>query len=300
VLARAYNALGRHGEAREVCLQAISRLTPEDEKYVVMTLSVHIEHALAEAGLGEFDAAKNRLEALLVQHAPGQGAITLGALHHARAQVALRERSFGEAREHLAKMDGYYRSTRVPTLVDLVLALRRDIDRAENPWGEARELDEFRDRGQHVMMRLQLMLSQTGNTQLSDRAQNGLKLALELTNADEGFLVLAGDEVESVAHLGASAPSDELVRWAEQSMLDAEVDEQTLMTAEVDSDLESNYKVVGETRYCVLPLWGAQERTQRVVAALVLGFDNRVPQIPEPAAMRAIAAHLGATNSGQG
>jgi len=300
VLACAYNALGRHAEAREVSLEAIGRLTPEDSKYVVMHLSAHIELALAEAGLGDCDAAKKRLDALLVEHAPGQGAITLGALHHARAQVALRERSFPEAREHLAKMDGFYRSTRVPTLVELVLALRREIDRTENPGVEAHELDELRDRGQHVMMRLQLMLSQAGNTQLIERAQNGLKLALELSNADEGFLVLAGEDVESVAHLGASAPSDELVRWAEQSMLDAEVDEQTLMTAEVDSEIESNYKVVGQTRYCVVPLWGAQERTQRVVAALVLGFDNRVPQIPEPAAMRAIAQHLGAANATQG
>jgi len=29
-----------------------------------------------------------------------------------------------------------------------------------------------------------------------------------------------------------------------------------------------------------------------VVAALVLGFDNRVPRLPEPAVIRAIAVHL--------
>lgn len=300
ILARAHNALGQHAEAREVCLEALARLTPEDAKYVVMNLSVHIELSLAEAGLGDLDGAKRRLDALLVQHAPGQGAITLGALHHARAQVALRAQHFAEARAHLAKMDEFYRSTRVPTLVELVVALRRDIDRTENPGAEARELDDFRDRGQHVMMRVQWLLSQTGNTQLVERAHNGLKVALELTNADEGFLVLAGKEGESVTHLGSAGPSDELVRWAEQSMLDAEVDDQTLMTAAVDSAVESNYKVVGETRYCVVPLWGVHGRTQSVVAALVLGFDNRVPQIPDPAVMRAIAVHLGALNATHG
>ena len=75
-------------------------------------------------------------------------------------------------------------------------------------------------------------------------------------------------------------------------MLEAGVDEQTLMTEEVESDIESNYKVVGTTRYCVVPLWGMQERQQAVVAALVLGFDNRVPKLPEPSVMRAIATHL--------
>lgn len=297
VLARAYNALGRHGEARDVCLQALQRLTAEDSQYVVMHLGVHIELALAEAGLGQCDAAAKRLDALLIEHAPRRGALTLGALHHARVQVALRQRRFVEAREHLAMMESYYRSTRVPTLIEQVLMLRREIDQAENPDGEARQLEALRDRGQQELVRLKRLLGQAGNTRLADRAKDALKLALELTNADEGFLVLADEEVDSVAHLGASAPSEELVRWARQSMLDADTDLQTLMTAEVDSEIESNYKVVGETRYCVVPLWSVQERTQRVVAALVLGSDNRVPRIPEPAAMRAIAVHLTAPGS---
>ena len=42
------------------------------------------------------------------------------------------------------------------------------------------------------------------------------------------------------------------------------------------------------------------ERVQRVLAALVLGFDNRVPEIPDPAAMRAIAMHLSAPRSAVG
>jgi hypothetical protein len=262
-----------------------------------MNLNVHIELALAEAGLHDYDAAKKRLDELLVQHAPGRSAITLGALHHARAQVALRERNFADAREHLAQMENHYLSTRLGTLIELVAPLRREIDRTENPHAAAEELAELRDRGHHLMMRVQWLLSQTGNTRILERAQKGLQLALELTNADEGFLVLAGNETESVAHLGNEAPSEALVRWAEQSMLEAADDEQTLMTAEVDSIVESNYKVVGETRYCVVPLWGGSERRQSVVAALVLGFDNRVPQLPEPALMQAIASHLAAENS---
>ena len=297
VLARAHNGLGNHAKAQQVCLDALARLEPEESKYVVMNLNVHIELALAEAGQHDFAAAKDRLDALLSQHAPGEGAITLGALHHARAQVALGERNFGEARDHLAKMESHYRATREATLIELVSLLRREIDRAENPLAAAQALEEMRERGHHVMMRVQWLLSQTGSTKLAERAQKGLQVALELSNADEGFLVLAGKEGESVAHLGNDVPSDSLVRWAEQSMLEADVDEQTLMTAEVNSAIESNYKVVGETRYCVVPLWGAQERKPTVVAALVLGFDNRVPQLPEPAVMQAISAHLLAENT---
>ena len=64
------------------------------------------------------------------------------------------------------------------------------------------------------------------------------------------------------------------------------------MTAEVDSQVDSNYKVVGTMRYCVVPLWGHHHGEDQVVAALVLGFDGRVPRMPEPAVMRAIAMHL--------
>jgi len=80
-------------------------------------------------------------------------------------------------------------------------------------------------------------------------------------------------------------------------MLDAALDEQTVMTDNLESEVESNYKVVGSTRYCVVPLWAKLDREDRVVAALVLGFENRVPRIPDPSVMRAIAMHLAAEPS---
>jgi hypothetical protein len=50
----------------------------------------------------------------------------------------------------------------------------------------------------------------------------------------------------------------------------------------------------------VVPLWGVHERRHSVVAALVLGFDNRVPEVPEPTVRRAIALHLAAENTNAG
>ena len=95
-----------------------------------------------------------------------------------------------------------------------------------------------------------------------------------------------------MAHLGGGEPAPELVLWAEQNMLDAGVDEQTVMTEEVHSEIDSNYKTMGDMRYCAIPLWARVGREDRVVAALVLGFADRVPRIPEPLVMRAIAQHL--------
>jgi hypothetical protein len=180
----------------------------------------------------------------------------------------------------------------VTTLIELVAPLRRELDRAENPRAPGVDGAARAERGRRMMMRVQLMLNDHGSELLTGRARKGLQIALELSSADAGFIVLANHEGEPVAHLGSSEPSSELVEWAEQSMLAAGVDEQTVMTEEVHSEIDSNYKVVGAIRYCVMPLWARAQGEDRVVAALVLGFDNRVPRIPEPAVMRAIATHL--------
>jgi hypothetical protein len=291
-LARAHNALGRHDLAKKVCLDVLAQVDVDDLDFVAANLNVQIELAMAEAGLGDHQVAKRQLDQLLTRQAKGMNPITLGALHHARATVALAERDFAASREHLGKLETYYRATGVPTLIEQVTSLRRQIDLREDPQGSKAEGDSLRGRANYELTRVQLLLNHSGTSQLSERAQKGLQLALELSSADEGFLVLANHEGEPVAHLGYNMPSRELVEWAEQSMLDAAVDEQTVMTAEVDSELDSNYKVVGHTRYCVVPLWAKQDHEHRVVAGLVLGFDDRVPRLPEAAVIRAIAVHL--------
>jgi predicted Ser/Thr protein kinase len=289
-LARAHNALGEHARAKAICSAGLKRLGADDLQYVMMTLDLQVQLALAEAGLGQPELAKQQLERLLAEHAVSNNPLTLGSLHQARAEVALRERDFGSARAHVAKMEEHYRSTKLASLVELVVALRQQVERGENPRGSI-DTEGAIATAQQVMTRVQLLLSQNSSV-LVDRAKRGLQLALELSSADEGFLVLADNDEEPVAHLGSAQPSSELVQWAGQNMLDAAVDEQTVMTAEVHSTAESNYKVVGQTRYCVVPLWEQQDRVPRVIAALVLGFDNRVPRMPEPAVIRAITMHL--------
>lgn len=291
-LARAYNALGQHQQAKAVCLDALAQIDVEDLDFVAANLNVQIELAMAEAGLGFVEAAKRKLDELLARHGQGMNPITLGALHHARARVALIERDFAGAREHLGKLEAYYRATGVPTLIEQVGALRRQIDLGDSPRSGKAEGDGLRDRANYELMRVQMLLNHSATTELSVRAREGLQLALELSSADEGFLVLADHEGEPVAHLGYDVPSPELVEWAEQNMLDAAVDEQTAMVADIDSEVDSNYKVVGHTRYCVVPLWAKQDHEDRVVAGLVLGFDDRVPRLPEAAVIRAIAVHL--------
>ncbi|MET0283902.1 MAG: AAA family ATPase [Polyangiales bacterium] len=294
VLARAYNALGKHDKARELCLGAMASVDPEDLDYPVMNLNVQLELALAEAGLGRLQLANTQLDKLFEQHRPNNSPITLGALHDARARVALSARDFEQARTEHQKSMAHYKPLGVASLIERSRALARQIDRAENPKGVSFESDGAAfDNVNHLLTRVQLMLSQQFDTQLTARATRCLQVALELSSADEGFVVLADSQGEPTARLGGSdSPEPELVLWAEQSLLDADVDEQTVMTEDVNSEIDSNYKVVGHKRYCVAPLWARQDGQDSVVAALVLGFDNRVPRMPEPTVLRAIASHL--------
>jgi hypothetical protein len=236
--------------------------------------------------------AKEQLDALLLLHTPNQSAVTLGSLHDARARVALAEHAFSEAREHLAQMETHYRTTGIATLIELVAALRRQIDGTENPRDAVAARKQLRERTAHVMLRVQLMLSQHGATVAVERAQKGLQVALELSSADEGFLLMAHGGSEPIAHLGNKRPTRELIAWAQQSMLDAAEDEATVMTSDVASQVDTSHKLIGQTRYGVVPLWARHGAQERVVAALVLGFDNRLPRMPEPAVMHAIAKHL--------
>jgi len=292
VLALAYNELGQHARAREICTHALSQRRREDLAYVILNLNVQIELALAEAGLGNLALAARQLDDLLVQNAPDEGAITLGALHHARARVALLERDFSAAREHLRELEVRYRSTGVATLIEVVEAFKRELGRAQAPLGQRAGGDEKTERARHVATCVQLLRNQAGGALPGERASAGLRLALELSGANHGFILMAGGRGELAAHLGTGAPADELVMWVDQSMLDAGVDEQTLMTGEVRSEVESNNKFVGPVQYCAVPLWARIGRQDQVVAALVLGFEDRIPRIPEPLAVHAIAKHL--------
>ncbi len=294
VVASAYNALGKHERARELCLDALSTIDPEDLDYPVMNLNVQLELALAEAGLGRVQLARTQLDKLYAQHEPNQSALTLGSLHDARARVALLAREFELARSELAKALAKLKPLGMASLTERCRSLARQIERAANPKGTSIDSDGATlDNVNHLLTRVQLMLSQDQATELAGRATRCLQVALELSSADEGFVVLADSKGKPAAQLGADgAPEAELVLWAEQNLLDADIDEQTLMTEDVDSQIDSNYKVVGDKRYCVAPLWARQDGRDEVVAALVLGFDNRVPRMPEPAVLRAIAGHL--------
>jgi hypothetical protein len=120
---RALNMLGRHGEARVVCTNALSLLGPDDRPFVVLFLNLELELAVAEAGVGEFDAARLRLDGLLNYHARSDNPLTRGRLHEAYTRVAALGTDWKSYRHHLEQTRSWFRRTGTPALIGRLAAL---------------------------------------------------------------------------------------------------------------------------------------------------------------------------------
>jgi hypothetical protein len=116
-LARAYNELGEHARAREVCKRVFVQVPRADLSFPVQHLTLHLERAMAEAGLGALSAAAEQIDALLLEYQSSNGPLTQGALHEARARVALLQEDRSGFETHLLRMQNWYLPTALPNLV---------------------------------------------------------------------------------------------------------------------------------------------------------------------------------------
>jgi tetratricopeptide (TPR) repeat protein len=116
-LAQAYNLLGEHQRAKEICERALSAMDPKDLEFTAMNLGVEIQLALALANLGQHEEGARRLDLLLQRHAD-KSAVTLGSLHDARLRVAQLAEDHDGVALHTAEMKRLYGSTRLAPLLE--------------------------------------------------------------------------------------------------------------------------------------------------------------------------------------
>ena len=106
--AEALNSAGDHARAKAVVTEALP---------LARLLELERQLALAEAGLGEYARAVARLDRLLAKHGDEDQPLWIGALHKARAEVALRMGDEGALELHLAELNRRFRGTRNPALI---------------------------------------------------------------------------------------------------------------------------------------------------------------------------------------
>jgi hypothetical protein len=207
--ADAYNQLGRHEEALRVCTEALIHVRPEDRRFVRMFLLLEIQLAMAEAGVGRAGDAALRLQALIAEHEPAAGPVTLGLLHEARARVALGASDAAAFREHMAEAERWLWPTRVPTLIARCELLAQQ---GAEKFDFVRAASSRPTGGVSTVLTARSALSQC--TDLRERTERALALLLEESAATEGhlFLVNPDGQLELAASRSAKPPSRTLLR----------------------------------------------------------------------------------------
>jgi tetratricopeptide (TPR) repeat protein len=279
-LARAYNALGRFAEAKALCAKVIASMESDDLAYTATTLSVQIEEALAEAGLGDLTSAARKLDALIERHSPNEGPLTLGALHDARTNVALRARQEELARQHFEAMERWYRATDCPSLI-------QHCDRIAKRWRKTRVAKEA------AFIPSMSFLANVGSKLTSSEIQETpaeiLAQLIKGAVAAEGVLVFSEhDAPSSTIKSRKHALPEGLAGWMEERMSAAF----TCATETEDSDgepVDLNVISFEEKTWRLFMLVSEESGEEAVVGAIAL--CNPVTQIPLDL-LRVLATYL--------
>jgi tetratricopeptide (TPR) repeat protein len=260
-LARAYNALGEHARALDICERALARLAPEDLAFTALNILLQIEHALARAGLGELQAAAAEIEELLSRHASNQGPLTMGALNEARARIALLANDPATAADYLLKMEAWYHPTGIPTLMQRCARLAKELRTQSGQDVVSGTYDTL-----YASNSVERLFSEVmGVTQCAERV-----LSLAVDEASEAYLFLTEPEgIRLAASNLAGASARALRRWAEERLRSALENENTVVVEAQDQVLQANLFSDGEQRYQLTVLYAADAYRDVVVGALV-------------------------------
>jgi hypothetical protein len=131
-LAHAYNAAGQHANARRTCGRALEQISEPDRDFVVFTLDLDLQHAIADAALGNAAAATLRLDALN-ERIRDRGPVSRARLHEATARVALLGGDRARALDALRDMERAARSTAHPALVAQWRRVHREMSPVVRP-----------------------------------------------------------------------------------------------------------------------------------------------------------------------
>jgi tetratricopeptide (TPR) repeat protein len=295
VLAACLNALGEHERAKQVASEALAIVLAGDLAFPAMNLILQIELALAEAQLKNFGLAAQQLDALFPVHAPNEGPLTLGALHEARARVALLAMDEATCEHHAAEMERRYMATDIPSLVARCESLARERKRTFRPQvrldGDA--AGDFTTGFTAGPTTLERAFSQTDGS-LDGHAQLGLAVLARTLGEVRGALFLLRDQrVLLQAACGKGELPRELSGWVETRLAGVENDDvtQTDFVEGAASD-DPDVFLDGSTRFRFFPLTAVKDMGQCLVGAVVFSEPEGVRHFIGPAVLQVVAQRL--------
>jgi tetratricopeptide (TPR) repeat protein len=295
VLAACLNALRQHARAKQVCLDALAKLSPEDLHFPAMTLQLQIELAHAEAGLGETARATSMLDALLHQHADDDGPLTLGALHEARARLALAARDKEACDLHTREMNARYTATGMASLVACCEAFAREQRRvfAPAPRRAEGELLQALSTGFTIgPTTLERALSEMDGT-FELRVEKALGVvARELGNVNAGLYLAPDGGVELTAFYGDKQPPQSLQQWAAERIRLSGHDDVTQTDFAEGLAEDPDVLVLEGARYRVFMLVAFVDEREIPMGAVTFEEPTDVRHFVPPAALQTIATWL--------
>jgi hypothetical protein len=114
---RAYNQIGEFAAAKATALRAWEQVTEADREWVALFLLLEIQLAVADAGLGDVDAALARIDSLITRFSDCDHPLLQGSLHEARAHICWEAKLEPEYEASLAQVERWYRATGTPALL---------------------------------------------------------------------------------------------------------------------------------------------------------------------------------------
>ena len=245
-------------------------------------MRLQIEFALAHAGLGQHEQAAAELDALIAEQTPNEGPLTLGALHDARANVALRAKQEEVAQQHVAEMERWYRSTDCPGLI-------QHCDRIAKRWAKNRARSG--DGAYLPSMSFLAAISGRLTSTLIQESPEGLVAQLVRgAMATEGVLVYVGsDGLRNVVKSRAEALPDGLGAWVEARMAAALNFSTATEDSDADEPVDPNVISFEDKTWRLFLLVSDQGAVDTVVGAVAL--CNPATHVPLDV-LRALAQHL--------
>lgn len=260
-LANAYNDLGQHARAREICEETL-RVCADDLDYVAMLLRAQVELCRALGGVGEHEEAQRRLGELFERYLPNENPLTLGTLHHTAAELALARGDILEFEHHLNMMHSYFAPTRNPALIAQSDRLRhRHASALASPNAE----DQAAAAGVVGVTVSHTLMTAHGAI---ERKQRALELIASQTEASSAFMFTRGfgDEPVLLSALGGREPGSRLLD-AVRAMFEA-IPEDNDETAIASGALTTTAEPIQDHR--LLPLTVTVEAKRLLIGAIAV------------------------------
>jgi tetratricopeptide (TPR) repeat protein len=288
--AAAYNMLGEYERARATCRAALQNLTAEDLTFCALNLGLELELARADAGLGDVDAARERLTKLCAAHEAGANPLTMGALHEALAELAVLREDAQGAKQHLAEVDRWFRQTRDPALVARIERLSRLLSVVEKgaPEADGRRSSSRPPRMMTILHRLR----HGGDHTPSGSAEWSLRQLSEFSDVKEGYLfAVEGDHFACVARIGSKQETEarlmEVVS-ARLATLGSAADTPTCVT---DASDDPTRLGIADEMFRLIVL--AKDAESEIAGALVVPDGTMIPHM----VLQTIAERLASTHT---